>query len=128
MMSNDLLPCPFCGGHAEIRPRKVHHKDWFGKDYRMFYRVRCKNCGASVGRIAACEYHRDERTGEEWGAVIDWNTRAERTCEIVDFIEHVLMDEPDIVELSCGHDMMVFGEEMAPSYCPECGAKVVDNG
>ena len=44
----------------------------------------------------------------------------------MDFIEHKLMDEPDIVELSCGHDVMVFDEGKYLNYCPECGAKVVD--
>lgn len=58
-------------------------------------------------------------------AIAAWNTRSAGTCEVVAFIEHKLFDEPDAVEFSCGHDVMVFGREMIPNYCPNCGAKVV---
>ena len=49
----------------------------------------------------------------------------ERTCKVIEMHEHVTMDEPDIAELSCGHDIMVFDME-PPNYCPNCGARVVD--
>ena len=72
-----LLPCPFCGGEAEIRERKVHIKHgWFGKDYRLMYQAKCTKCGATVGKYQPCLIHRNERTGEEHGAIATWNTRA----------------------------------------------------
>lgn len=70
----ELLPCPFCGGEPEIRERKVHHTDWFGKDYRLMYRVRCTKCGAAIGGYSPVLFHRDSN-GIEHGAGVDWNTR-----------------------------------------------------
>ena len=115
----DLKQCPFCGGEAEIRTRKVHHSDWFGKNYRTMYRARCKSCGATVGKLAACEYHRDERTGREWGAIVEWNARAERTCELY-------RDEFGVWNCkACGEALDSWYDSWAPNYCPNCGAKVV---
>ena len=74
-MSGEMLkPCPFCGGEPEIRERKVHHTDWFGKDYRLMYRVRCTKCGAAIGGYSPVLFHRDSN-GIEHGAGVDWNTR-----------------------------------------------------
>lgn len=72
--TTELLPCPFCGGEPEIRERKVHHTDWFGKDYRLMYRVRCTKCGAAIGGYSPVLFHRDSN-GIEHGAGVDWNTR-----------------------------------------------------
>ena len=135
-MSEELKPCPFCGGEAEIRTRKVHHSDWFGKNYRAMYRARCKSCGATVGKLAACEYHRDERTGSEWGAIVEWNARAERTCKPQGEWERVSQtQEIRHVYCECGEyfgaderDSFPFAIETKaylPNYCPNCGAKVV---
>lgn len=100
-----LKPCPFCNGcDGDPAVYVSNQNGWY---------VYCK-CGARVGYFKTAEF-----------AIAAWNTRAERTCELIDFIEHVLMDEPDIAELSCGHDCMVFREEDIPNYCPSCGAKVV---
>lgn len=50
-MSNEmkLLPCPFCGGEAEIEHihddngcPEVYYREW------DFYIVKCKNCGVST--------------------------------------------------------------------------------
>ena len=89
--TTELLPCPFCGGEPEIRERKVHHTDWFGKDYRLMYRVRCTKCGAAIGGYSPVLFHRDSN-GIEHGAGVDWNTRTPEqaiaatlgsgTCEI----------------------------------------------
>lgn len=124
----ELKPCPFCGGEAEIRQRKVHYKDWFGKDYRLMYRVRCTKCGATVGRISACLAHHDERTGEEWGAIVEWNTRAELgsgTCHITaSSTDGLCSDNPrQYFELSCGHSFTLDGLG-APVACAVCGKAV----
>ena len=47
-----------------------------------------------------------------------------QTCAVVAFIKDVLPEEPNSVELSCGHTFDFF-EDKPPNYCQECGAKVV---
>lgn len=44
-LMNGLKPCPFCGGHAEI---KVYNPKYYGT---VGVSVVCKNCGAR-GRLA----------------------------------------------------------------------------
>ena len=119
--TTDLKPCPFCGGEAEIIQRKVHHSDWFGKNYRTMYRAKCKSCGAAVGKLAACEYYRDESTGDEWGAIVDWNARAERTCE------RVLYKPTGVFVCSeCGAGMpKQLDKYCYLNYCPNCGCRVI---
>jgi len=125
--TTDLKPCPFCGGEAEIIQRKVHHSDWFGKNYRTMYRAKCKSCGAAVGKLAACEYYRDESTGDEWGAIVDWNARAERTCRPTE--EYCCQCGQDLVLCDMGIGQNGGAVELDPpilfNYCPSCGAKVV---
>ena len=149
---SELLPCPFCGGEAELTGFNAPE-----------YWVWCPTCKASD----------DAHTGKQ-NAIDAWNTRAERTlnpcpwcgrdmdrrseadkdnaghvwyrddsdyiqnlirsneflrvkdrtCKLIEMHEHVTMDEPDIAELSCGHDILVF-DMKCPDYCPNCGAKVV---
>lgn len=45
-----LLPCPFCGGKAEMEHMhedngcpEVYYREW------NYYIVKCRNCGASSG-------------------------------------------------------------------------------
>lgn len=56
-----LLPCPFCGGEAELYCTIPTHDS--------FWYCVCRDCGGST------------RYGSEAGAISAWNTRAERTCE-----------------------------------------------
>ena len=53
-MSEELMPCPFCGGEAEMR--KTAHWDFY---------VRCRKCGAKTA----------QHNQNEPGAVMDWNRR-----------------------------------------------------
>lgn len=55
-MSEELKPCPFCGGEAEIGQRG---------DRRQSTIYACTECGCRL------------ETGEEWGFGRNWNTRAE---------------------------------------------------
>lgn len=95
-----LLPCPFCGGEAEIRGNSA-----------LF--VQCVNCGTRYGD----RYHTTKAE-----AIAAWNTRVERTCH-ADYrgggygIGGWYCSE-------CGgymHDDIQ--QDMA--YCPNCGARVI---
>ena len=67
MMSDELKPCPFCGGEAQLI--EAMGEVW----------VRCTECNASA---AMQNYPVD--------ALAKWNTRAERTCR-VEYPEDVRM-------------------------------------
>ena len=105
----DLKPCPFCGGkawHYALGPIEHH--------------IECTNpkcCAVTGGWMTEDE------------AIAAWNARAERTCEWE--LEHsgTLYDKWRCSE--CGY---LFVEprcdqgytDMEPNYCPNCGAKVVE--
>lgn len=57
-MTNELKPCPFCGGEAFLYDRLHPY-------------VECSDC------VAATAFH--ETIGQ---AIESWNTRAERTCHV----------------------------------------------
>lgn len=143
METDELLPCPFCGGEAEVWS---HH---YEKDITL-WQVRCSIRPYEVETACyASESFISFDTEEE--AIEAWNTRAERTfpdevqeaqhhlfeleritgetwrpdrtCTIVDhFNDGPHAEDDDEYHLSCGH--MEIGRE--PEYCPECGAKVVE--
>ena len=107
----ELLPCPFCGGEA------IAWSEPDNVEGEYAYIIGCAKCDASIG---FCE--------TEAEAIKTWNTRAERTCEMV------------LTELSSGsayHDVWlcsacgeqverhtVMGKSEPPNYCPNCGARV----
>ena len=99
-----LLPCPFCGGEAELTGYNAPE-----------YWVWCPNCKASA----------DAHTGKE-NAIEAWNTRSAGTCEL---ICHEV-ELPDELR-DAGVEMSVYecsecGERMFSNYnyCPNCGRKV----
>lgn len=108
---SELLPCPFCGGEA----------DEYEGDYGNG--IYCMMCGAMVGEPIHLEYRTTKRVSIA-EAIAAWNTRAERTCSVVCIIDGLIMDEPNSIELSCGHTFETW-DEVPPNYCPNCGAKVV---
>ena len=55
--TDELLPCPFCGGEAEIN--HINHC------YEWFWEARCPDCGCGTD---GCD--------EEWRAKEMWNRRA----------------------------------------------------
>lgn len=94
---SDLLSCPFCGSsRVEI--------------VGYFPFVRCKGCGAETDNYS-----------DEEAAAEAWNTRAERTCKVVNYNRYMFSCS---VSLSCGHE--VSEVSYFPNYCPVCGAKVVE--
>lgn len=104
-MSEELKPCPFCGGEAAIY-EPITTRFWF---------VRCSNGDT----CSTCGPDRGTRSE----AIEAWNTRAERTCKI----DGTYDDEFGIYDhLSCGHVAMRQWPEKT-NYCPNCGRKVVND-
>lgn len=93
----ELLPCPFCGGEAEIRGDDV-----------LF--VQCAKCGTRYG---------DRYYATKAEAIAAWNTRAERICKNVD----KYASDGFFICGNCGFGDNAI--ELTPNYCPSCGAKVV---
>lgn len=63
-MNKKLLPCPFCGGEAELTSRRVNSG-------QTLYRYRCASCHAAIGR-----WH-GGISGHDYTAAETWNTRAQ---------------------------------------------------
>lgn len=114
-MAETLLPCPFCGGEPHVVPTHVSGGAEFAE-------VVCYDCYASV----PCEREFATEGESVRSAAIAWNRRAERTCRVDSSLEEEC-DHPVSwfeYELSCGHSVSL-DSQIPPSYCPECGRKVV---
>ena len=98
METNELKPCPFCGGEAV----KEYDSDWG-------IVVRCLECPAIM-------------TESPYLGVLNpierWNTRAERTCR------YESTNRCTWACTSCGREVEMLHLEI--KYCPNCGAKVVE--
>lgn len=120
-MNNELKPCPFCGGEAEVweceeeldilDPQSLGYLD---TKYCTVHCVGCEVCEIVIGRAK-----KDE-------AINAWNTRAERTCHPV---EKFSEDSPFPVMVcsECGRPLH-YDEYREMDYQPYCGcgAKVVE--
>ncbi|MBR1445479.1 MAG: Lar family restriction alleviation protein [Alloprevotella sp.] len=109
MTATNLLPCPFCGGEASKRL-------FYGGRYSVY----CDECDARVGGLADTEAE----------AIAAWNARAERTCKVVASYDTADVDSRGsnaewYFAFTCG-DELYWDEPEPPSYCPSCGAKVVE--
>lgn len=122
-MSDELKPRPFCGSEAVTN-----------EPFDPLFSVICNSCGAS-------SVFSDEETAEK-----RWNTRAAVTPEqfamavhdgrawmAMRTCENLLDDHPCDFECSkCGFSVSTVPEGAADwqttswSYCPNCGAKVVE--
>lgn len=104
-MASKLNPCPFCGGEAIYGKSEASGR----------VRAVCVDCLASTDWLAGT----DE-------AAAAWNSRAERTCRM-EYNERWSYDEYYSTERyncsECGH--MTY--DGVPTFCPNCGAKVVDD-
>ena len=105
----ELKPCPFCGGKPSIRC------DEFGfyENLYMFTHT-CKGRKPQLNSFS-CGY------ATKQAAIEAWNTRYERTCTNIDMFESFKCSE-------CGGYIMNYDSEydISPDYCPDCGAKVVE--
>lgn len=64
-MTNELKPCPFCGGEAEYFELSWTTTAFGGHKYAVpFWQIRCKDCRATLG---------DFETKQD--AIKAWNTR-----------------------------------------------------
>jgi len=70
MKSFDLIPCPFCGGRAEIKDERVCYGHG---DYAIESFVCCSDCNASAGSFSSWEFP-DDGT-RRLKAVSSWNYR-----------------------------------------------------
>ena len=103
--SDLLLDCPFCGGHAtSYGTRKMASG---GSTHCL---IHCDECSARLSAETEAE------------AVSAWNRRAERACRVVSAKECGGVGyAPGCSE--CGWQM---AGSMWHNYCPNCGARVLD--
>lgn len=107
-MTEELSPCPFCGGEAEF--------ETYGGTACA---VVCQSCRCGTPTMSLTD---------GMAAVNRWNRRAVRTCHPVDY--HIDIDEGCIASTcsECGELLVNFDFEQNPpkpvGYCPCCGAKV----
>lgn len=104
-MSAKLLPCPFCGSE----PEKVY------KSNGQTTHIECPNCKAQFPKSTMTNRYDDV-----------WNTRAERTCKNANMDGYGFRFEC----CECGYSTIVHNcavrlDEL-PTYCPNCGARRVD--
>ena len=111
--SEQLLPCPFCGGHAtSYGTRKMASG---GSTHCL---IHCDECSARLSAETEAE------------AVSAWNCRAERTCRDTDY------DTGSITCSECGEITRntLFWAEVdggwtvkghRPRFCSNCGARMV---
>ena len=105
-MTSELKPCPLCGEEERIIIKTEGTFSDFGL-YRSM--VRCAECGVIVDRYEKTPYAAEAR------AIEAWNTRAERTCEVV--------YDGDGCPY-CGECRSVlYGTS---GYCPDCGVRLVE--
>lgn len=107
-----LLPCPFC--RSEFTQVRYMGGKWQEPSaFSSGYRGECCDCGATTAAYDT-----------EAEAIAAWNTRAERTCHIVEIGEQVDDTLVSDYEFSCGHTIC-WAHTYEPNYCPNCGARVI---
>ena len=115
-MSN-LLPCPFCGGEAEL------HCDL------DIYAVICSKCGAWGATVD--DWHEGDNAAKD--AIAAWNRRADAAPvvrgEWVEAKSGVMSVWPpgQVMCSVCGQRMPSQWKKMPP-YCYGCGAKMESEG
>ena len=126
-MSDKLKPCPFCGGEAEIKRRDdtfsviCEHHEWSKLNADGIRTAGDIAIYADMQGEYNFDTHEFEYSPEEIercknAAIEAWNTRSERTC----LYEHI---EGTWYKTSCGKR---YDGVVPPNYCPNCGAKVVE--
>ena len=120
-MTSELKSCPFCGGENFVRSVNggiyPAHVDYdHERPYVTTCELYCENCLAEVsGYAASADLNEDLYYQAIANCYEKWNTRAERTCEVV-YDEH---GGPDCGECGC----VLYSTS---GYCPNCGVKLVE--
>ena len=78
-MSEELKPCPFCGGKAMFLNiiNKTSHLT-----VGVMFKIKCMKCGTELPKSYECEMYIDQDGGirtekdERMKAIADWNRRA----------------------------------------------------
>ena len=112
-MTDNLKPCPFCGGEAKTR---LDDRWW----------VHCGNCTCEIGFEGMDENGYYGRFDTEADAIVAWNTRAERTCHVneLDALTQTLSMVNGCSWGECSECGCLTPTDSV--FCIECGAKVVD--
>ena len=138
---SELKPCPFCGGEAFVNDDptgnggKPHTSGNVGLG--RLWSVECDECGADAGfwqdrdvAIAAWNTrHHFGLTDEDYNILLDEMGVSERTCCMTDRGE---CSECGAYIVRAWTEVHDFNGDMkridlrSHSYCPNCGAKVVE--
>lgn len=116
-MSEELKPCPFCGGEAVLKSNTLT----VGSRHLAFAECSCSTCGTSKAGVSKAGHSGEDA---EAMAVERWNHRIERTCHMTDMHWDNGQCTWGCVCSACdAHLEHEKGRYL--SYCPNCGAKVV---
>lgn len=102
---SELLPCPFCGGEAEMLTAESMNGGYL-------FGIMCNDCRS-----------RGDVYDTEAEAIAAWNSRAERTCECIAEYAKSPIDGKTIVLHRCSscHELM----RPHMNYCPNCGRRCI---
>ena len=110
-MSEELRECPHCGA-----TRGLYTLDEYGGlcvDDDLIAQIFCDNCKSAFENESA-------NNGKE--LIEAWNTRAERTCKFIPFIE----DDGSVFIENCSECDAAVLSRCEFNYCPNCGARVTE--
>ena len=110
-MTDNLLPCPFCGVDVEITSKPAVGT-W----------ITCETCGYEYPSVDG-QIDKHYRKAD---VIERWNTRAERTCHLFRRASYGTLYGVELALYECSE----CGEPIEPkdgwNYCPNCGARVVE--
>lgn len=134
-MSEELKPCPFCGGEAAIRREddmwivECRHHGWSSKDddgcsYAGDISLYVEISGKVNHWTHEIEYDEKDIDLAKKKAIEAWNRRAERTCKRRNHdTDNYYMRCCSCSRCNAGWFEDIYDKPF--SYCPHCGAKVV---